>query len=229
MNKLRPELPPLTPRIAALPVDERGYPVPFFVAWVNEKNEQVEPGTGKPEFRCMDAKKLTLCVRQKLCWVCGQPLGANKAFVLGPMCVVTGVTSEPPSHLDCAMWSVKGCPFLTNPDMVRREKGIEHATAAGVMIKRNPGVMAIVVARGYKPFFPGNGILFRVDTPTQPPTWWTRGRPANREEVLAAIDAGLPLLLQSASGPEQEAELMFSANRVKALVQEHVMMHDEKA
>ena len=40
-------LPPMPSRIAALPVDERGYPVPWFVAWID----------GKPEFRCADPAK----------------------------------------------------------------------------------------------------------------------------------------------------------------------------
>lgn len=45
--KLRHDLPPLIPRIAKLPLNDSGYPVPFFVGYVN----------GKPDFRCSDADR----------------------------------------------------------------------------------------------------------------------------------------------------------------------------
>jgi hypothetical protein len=48
-----------------LPVDERGFPVPWFVAWFD----------GKPEFRAMDGLKWIRAVREHLCWVCGGRLG----------------------------------------------------------------------------------------------------------------------------------------------------------
>ena len=39
MTKFRSDIPPLPPRIAKLPVDERGYPVPWFVQWLGPKDE----------------------------------------------------------------------------------------------------------------------------------------------------------------------------------------------
>lgn len=36
-TSLRADLPPLPPRMQRLPVDERGYPVSFFVAWPDGK------------------------------------------------------------------------------------------------------------------------------------------------------------------------------------------------
>jgi hypothetical protein len=206
-GKVRPELPPLTQRIAKLPVDERGYPVPFFVQWLDENNESSPAGVGRPEFRMMDPLKWSLCYKQKLCWVCGEPLGVHMAFVLGPMCCVNRVTSEPPSHGECAHWSVKGCPFLSRPKMVRREDELTEenkCNVAGVSIERNPGVMAIWTTRTYKAFRvpamhnpvgpSGNaGVLINVGEPENV-EWWTEGRLATRAEVLAAIDAGCPAL-----------------------------------
>ena len=52
-------------RLRKLPLDPRGYPVPWFVAWVD----------GVPEFRAVDGRKFVQAVRAKLCWVCGEPLG----------------------------------------------------------------------------------------------------------------------------------------------------------
>src|SRR5262245_54991717 len=115
MNRLRPDLPPLPSRIAGLPIDpERGYPVPWFVAWHD----------GKPEFRTADGRKFRQAIRDRLCWVCGQPLGRHLVFVIGPMCTVNRVTVEPPCHLDCAEFSVRACPFLSKPQMTRRENDL---------------------------------------------------------------------------------------------------------
>lgn len=186
-HKLRSDLPPLTNRIAKLPVDGRGYPVPYFVTWIN----------GEPEFRMADMEKWKKCVRQSLCWVCGQPLGKFKAFTIGPMCVVNKTTAEPPEHLDCARWSVKGCPFLSRPNMVRREDDFTEkygVDAAGIMIKRNPGVIAIWVTKKYSIFKDGNrGALINIGNP-ESVEWWKEGRPATREEVLDSMKSGLPLL-----------------------------------
>lgn len=101
----------LPERMADLPVDDRGYPVPWFVAWHD----------GKPEFRAMDPAKFARAIKEKRCWVCGERLGVNLCFVAGPMCGINRTSSEPPSHLMCARWSAQNCPFLSNPRMVRRE------------------------------------------------------------------------------------------------------------
>src|SRR5690242_2247182 len=112
---LRPELEqPLPDRIARLPLDERGYPVPWFVDWVD----------GKPEFRAMDPAKWKRAVKERLCWVCGDRLGVLLVFPIGPMCGINRTTAEPPSHRDCALWSVRNCPFLSRPHMVRREDAL---------------------------------------------------------------------------------------------------------
>jgi len=196
-HHLRPELPPLTPRIAKLPVDDRGYPVPFFVQWVDQWNQATKPGVGRPEFRMMDGDKWKRCVKEKLCWVCGEKLGAYMAFPIGPMCTINRVSSEPPSHKDCAEWSVKGCPFLSRPNMVRREDELTEAdkgNVAGVMIERNPGVIAIWVAKNYNTFRANKGYLLRLDEPVSV-DWYTEGRPARVGEVLKSITDGLPTLL----------------------------------
>lgn len=190
MHKVRADLPPLTKRIAALPVDERGYPVPFFVAWPN----------GKPDFRMADPDKIVACVKCKLCWTCGQPLGAHLAFPIGPMCAVNRTTAEPPSHLECALWSVKGCPFLSRPGMVRREDDRTREGAQnvpGMMIKRNPGVILVWVTKRYDLFPDGRGgVLFKVGEP-EALTWWREGRPATRQECLESIQSGEPLLREA--------------------------------
>jgi len=193
---------PMPARIAALPRDKHGRPVPWFVAWID----------GLPDFRVIGAGNIVRAVNHRLCWVCGGPLGVHKAFVLGPMCAVNRNTAEPPSHLDCAVYSAKACPFLTTPHMRRRETGKpeDAANPAGLMIERNPGVALVWVTRRFRiwPEPDRRSALFEPGDPSQV-LWFAQGREATRDEVMASIDSGLPLLREIAAeqGPEAEAAL----------------------
>jgi hypothetical protein len=190
--------------IARLPRDERGYPVPWFVAW---------PG-GKPEFRCADAKKFALAVRKKRCWVCGEPLDPKQhVFVIGPMCAVNRVTSEPPSHAECAIFSACNCPFLSKPKAQYRDAGMpeESVPPPGMIIMRNPGVTCLWYCRGYQLFqahMGTEGYLFRIPFPAMV-RWYAEGRKATRAEIMASIETGLPTLhaMAEKQGPEAVAEL----------------------
>ena len=201
MTPLRAELSELPLRMRALDIDERGYPVPWFVAWVD----------GKPEFRAMDARKWREAVRRKLCWTCGQHLGANLAFILGPMCAINRTISEPPSHRQCPEWSIRNCPFLSRPQMRRRENDMPQGCeqSAGIGIKRNPGAVLLWIAKDYQVFDDGFGKpLIQVGDPLET-EWWCEGRPASREEVEASVESGLPILenIAQQEGPEAVAEL----------------------
>lgn len=180
----------LPERMRRLPVDDRGYPVPWFVAWVY----------GKPEFRAMDPAKFVYAIKKKACWVCGEPLGVNLCFVAGPMCGINRTSSEPPSHLECARWSARNCPFLSNPKMVRREdetinNDSTRERVAGFAITRNPGVAMLWVTREYEVFRPEQtgGYLIQMGEPDRV-EWLAHGRLATRQEVQASIDSGLPNL-----------------------------------
>jgi hypothetical protein len=187
-------------RIAKLPRDEVGRPVPRFVATVD----------GKPDFRIMDPEHLRRAIRLGVCWTCGETLGGHKHFVIGPMCAVNRVSAEPPSHNDCATYSAQACPFLTNPNKTRREANMpQTAEPAGVMIARNPGVTLVWGTKKHTVFGDGGGgILFNIGEPTSV-AWYTEGREATRSEVLASIDSGLPILREMAveEGPRAVGKL----------------------
>ncbi len=188
-GKLRPELEALPDRMKDLAVDERGYVVPWFVAWQD----------GKPEFRAMDPVKFVRAIREKLCWVCGKRLGATVCFVAGPMCGINRTSSEPPSHVECAQWSARNCPFLNNPHMVRREdeeinNSVLRDNAAGFAITRNPGVVMLWKTRSFEVFKVGKGgRLIQMGEP-ESVEWFACGRAATRAEVLQSIESGLPNL-----------------------------------
>lgn len=183
----------LPARMRSLPVDNRGYPVPWFVAWQD----------GKPEFRAMDPDKFVRAVREKLCWACGEKLGVHLCFVAGPMCGINRTSSEPPSHLECGRWSAKNCPFLSNPRMVRREdEQINNQqlrdNASGIALTRNPGVAMLWITRQYEVFHAGKGPLIQMGEPERV-EWFCRGRLATRAEVEESVATGLPSLIAIAS------------------------------
>ena len=122
-------------RMKSLPKDNRGFPVPWFVAWVD----------GKPDFRCVAEGKIEQSLKRGLCWICGQPLGRYKTFVTGPLCAVYGTAAEPPAHRDCGRFSAVTCPFLIRPRMRRNPKDLasDAPHPAGQMIERNPGIVLL--------------------------------------------------------------------------------------
>jgi hypothetical protein len=194
---------PMPKRIAKLDRDDKDRPVPFFV----QRNHT------EIDFRLIDPTKITRCFLSQLCWVCGEKLGVYKTFVLGPMCAVNRVNSEPPSHYDCARYSVQVCPFLSQPRMQRREGGLPDGLLveepAGIALYHNPGASALWVTKSYHPFADGrNGVLFKVGDPERV-EWFALGQPASLEQVMEAINRGLPKLREYAKmdGPEAEKNL----------------------
>lgn len=193
-----------------LPRDHRGFPVPWFVQYINDE----------PDFRVMDSDKLVRAVRQRRCWVCGGQLGKFMCFVAGPMCGVNRNSAEPPCHRACAEFSALNCPFLTMPKMRRNEKDMPGETnVAGIAIKRNPGVSMLWVTRSYKTY-QDNGILFELGEPEEI-IFYANKRKATRAEVDESIRTGLPILYDVArkyDGPKGVAELDGKVVRFMLLV-----------
>src|SRR5215472_18265998 len=100
-TSLRPGLPPLPERMRRLPVDDRGYPIPQFVSRLD----------GKRDFRVVSLDHLAKCIREDVCWVCGEPLEELKVFVTGPISAIRDINNEPPSHPECAEFAACACPF----------------------------------------------------------------------------------------------------------------------
>lgn len=208
--------PDLPDRMRRLPVDHRGFPVPWFVHWQG----------GEPLFPVADADKLVRASKQDLCWVCGEKLGRWRASVIGPMCAINRTIAEPQSHVECARFAARRCPFLSQPRMGRvptAKLPADKVDAAGIGIKRNPGVACVWVETAKtKPFRVDNGWLFELGDPAAV-EWWCEGREATRDEVMASIDSGLPLLLDAIKreppGCQREAALA-DLNRRRAETKE---------
>jgi hypothetical protein len=206
-------LPPLPPRIARLPKDGRGYPVPWFICWMKD-GEPCPPGEGEPDFRVVAPGRIRDAYNQSKCWICGGSLiGHARVFVIGPMCVVNRVTSEPPNHRECAEFAARACPFIIHPRQKRDAKNmIENGVVAGTMIPRNPGAVCLYQTSKAKPFKAGDGVLFQLGDPIRI-DWWAEGRKATRAEIEESIRTGMPLLMAEARKDGLEA--------VHALAQMH--------
>ena len=218
MTDLRKGLPPLPDYMRRLPLDHRGYPVPFFVTWLDpddpDRDESLPAGEGVPEFRLMNPYALLRCIKENRCWLCGQKMGRYKAFVVGPMCAINKTGSEPPSHTACAEFAVRACPWMLNPKANRRDANLpEHKGMAGIGITRNPGVALVWVTASYKHERApggGDGILFRFGPPERL-EWWREGREATRAEVDESIQSGLPQLREAAAAQGERAVAEFEA------------------
>lgn len=215
----RSGLPERPRRIAQLPLNERGYPIPWFVAYVN----------GKPDFRVVEAQRRVEAVVDKRCWICGEKIGVHKAFAIGPMCAVNRVSAEPPSHWECAEYAARACPFLTLPKMVRREDGLpEHdrEMQPGIMLTRNPGVTLLWETTRFRTMPDGKGSwIIHFGDPIRV-QWYAEGRLATRPEVLESIESGMPLLVELAQqdGPDALQLLARMRAGVDALLPEEVLL-----
>ena len=175
--------------MADLPKDKHGRPIPWFVDTLAD---------GSRDFRIVNAKAPFVATRDDLCWICGNERPQHAAFVIGPMCTINRNSAEPPSHLACATYAARMCPFLSRPNMVRRSTGLpeEMIAPAGLSLARNPGVAAVWQSRNWQPYVAqagGRGLLFDIGDPTSV-SWWAEGRSATGDEVRASIDSGLPSL-----------------------------------
>jgi hypothetical protein len=159
MSQHRKDLPmPIPDRLRSLPV-QNGFPVPWFVAKVGDDYD----------FRIIDPEKIYPATKKRLCWICGQKLGAYLAFPIGPMCAINRTISEPPSHRECAEWSIKACPFLAQRQDECRETHLPASVKepAGISLKWQPGAVCLWVTKSYRVDPVANGVLFALGDPTE--------------------------------------------------------------
>jgi hypothetical protein len=195
-----------------LPIDHRGYPVPYFVAWDDDKKIW--------EFRATDERKWVTAATQSRCWICGQHVGVHKTFVIGPMCGVNRNTAEPGSHAECALWAVKNCPFLVRPNMVRREDEdlIAKSHAKGIMITRNPEVTLLWCTKSWRVHLDmNNSPMIRLGDP-ETVSFWKEGRTATREEILTSIRTGLPAIEEHITENYERRMLQQSLDYMMTLI-----------
>lgn len=208
MKKLRKEVSKLEipESVKQLPIDKRGYPVPWFVAKID----------GEYDFRVTDPEKWVKAVEEKLCWVCGQKLGRQFTFVLGPMCLVNMVNSEPPSHYECAKFAAQACPFLIQKQVKYNETNLPEGVVdpGGLSIKRQPGAIVLYTTDSYRVFNAGNGWLIDVGK-TIAVEWWSHGRLATYDEAKESIESGIPILKEALEQDVKNAKSSYKKVKLK--------------
>jgi hypothetical protein len=100
-------------RIAALPRDRRGYPIPFVV---------MRDGRGDPHFTMNDLQLVARAASDGLCSICGEKLGAWKAMAGGPASAFhpEGAYFDGPLHRECGEYALRVCPWLATPGWSKR-------------------------------------------------------------------------------------------------------------
>jgi hypothetical protein len=98
--------------LAHLKIDERGYPVPFFVPYVN----------GKPNFRFTDHEKIWESVESNRCGVCGKKLYKDYSYIItGVIGMGNRVSSDAAMHRVCAEFALVSCPHMFYEKATRKE------------------------------------------------------------------------------------------------------------
>jgi len=95
-----------------LKVDERGYPIPFFVPYHE----------GKPNFRFTDMAKIIECVEHNKCGVCGKKLYKDYSYIItGKVGMGNRVSSDAAMHRACAEFALISCPHMYYEKAERKE------------------------------------------------------------------------------------------------------------
>ncbi len=152
-------------RVAALPVDERGYPIPHTVKWID----------GKPDFRVIDPEKWHKAVRLRCCSLCGQSLGARMAFVGGEKSIANRLFVDPPMHRDCAIYALQVCPFLAAPKFAF-SRAIDHLAVHSAVSDERPSRFGLGIAKSFVlGQLPSKELVLQA-AEFESITWWAHGQ-----------------------------------------------------
>lgn len=179
----------LPPRIAQLPKDSRGYPIPWNV---------LRGVDDAPLFTVNDDRRHWLALRQGLCPICGERLGRWIWFVGGPRSAFDehGWYLDLPGHQECMTFALATCPYLALPRYMGR---IDVADASKLpqearilidetMIADRPELFVAVASHGAE--IQDRGLLFPYTRPVRPAfgyQYWRHGRRLSEAEALPLL------------------------------------------
>jgi hypothetical protein len=177
--------PALPSRMAKLPRDPRGYPIPVIVLIDQD---------GRPHFQINDDVIVQRCLRDRLCSICGERLTRGTWFIGGAMSAFDphGAYIDGPVHGECARYALQVCPYLAAPNYARRLDGKTNprvpdhvVTLDRTVLEGRPTIFVAVMSRG---FDLGRGDWQPVYRPRRPymrVEYWRHGQ---QLDPAAAID-----------------------------------------
>lgn len=186
---------PMPERIAALPLDPRGFPVPYIVL----RDEHGAPHLGANDLLLVDQ-----VIRERRCHVCGEPLEARVWFVGGPASALLNgahsVYADGPLHHECLRYSMQVCPYLAHRT-VRPMGDASRARLAGKVtivesdlpgaIGGMPPLFVAVQTERFKVTGRGADTVWVVPRPWRRAEYWQHG-------ALLELDAGRKLAARHA-------------------------------
>jgi hypothetical protein len=188
----RPEI-QVPERMAALPLDRRGYPVPVNVD--RDKN-------GVPNFAVNNVETRHRLFKEDRCGICGGKLLRGRWAIGGPGSVLhpDGALLDPPMHHECATYAVQACPYLAIPaytKSVTRLKEDEIGLYKGNLVHNptkiggRPDLFVLAMFIGQKlSLEPDGGIRsYKPKRPYRAMEYWQDGERMTDEEGQAAVDA----------------------------------------
>lgn len=103
----------MPPRIARLPQDARGYPIPWNV---------LRGVDDTPIFTVNDERRALRALYESLCPICGERLGRWRWFTGGPRSAFdpNGWYADLPGHRECIEFALVTCPYLAMPKYLHR-------------------------------------------------------------------------------------------------------------
>jgi hypothetical protein len=139
-------------------------PVPYFTGEVD----------GKWDFRTHNPQRHDLAMRFQLCGICGRHIAQPPyAFIFGPQSIDLLGSFMPPMHEQCALESMRLCPFLALHARDRSERGGNVAP----MFERNelpakPERFAMVLCSRYRTERGPSGLLYAFASKPVSTRWW---------------------------------------------------------
>lgn len=96
---------PVPKSMRTLERDARGYPIPWIV---------LRDKTGAPQFTINESRLVSDCLTKRLCAICGKRISGGFWFVGGSRAFLheRGAFLDPPTHMECAEYALRVCPFL---------------------------------------------------------------------------------------------------------------------
>jgi hypothetical protein len=180
---------PIPDRIARLPRDKRGYPIPWNVQIGKEDT---------PLFTVNDQEKHIEAILRQLCPICGERLGRWRWFVGGILSAFdpNGAYYDLCGHHECETFALQVCPYLSAPkylgrlDVIDPSKIPDGMTTTNItMIPERPEIFVAVASDKFQV-----SAIHESDTPVIRPQrpylayeFWRHGVQLTEEEALPIL------------------------------------------